>query len=887
MENITLTIEGRPVTCQSGTSILEVAEQNGFKIPNLCHHPSLQPFGACRLCLVEDENNGRLMAACVTPAAPGMNILIDTPRILTHRTNIIRLMMAEHPDSCLVCSKGNRCKLREIASDLNIGQKDLYPMPHYRHLEQANPFITRDLTKCVLCGRCIRADHELVVVGAIDYSLRGFNSRPVTVLERPLEQSNCTFCGTCVSLCPTGALTIQGAGYVGTPERESRTICGFCGVGCSLVMGVADNRVVEVNPSHQMETVNGSTLCVRGHFSHDFLHNRDRLTEPLVRRDGELAPVSWDEALDTVSQRLLSIMKKNGPQSIGLFGSSKCTNEENYLFQKIARVMLHTNNIDNGGYMHGRPTLQGLEQRTNHGCRVTPLSNLERAEAIFVLGADPHHSLAVVSYYLKRASRKGITIIIADPRKTDMASFSSMWLPLAPHSDHAVINAVAALLSEKKAWDSRYIERFTENFSAYLDGLSTIDVTQVCKQAGLTKGVLEKTAGLLKGKRISFVIGQGVLLQRDGAITLDALLNLSLMTGSLGAENAGIYLLEHENNQAGAWDMGTVPDSLPGRLPLDDSLARKHWELAWQCRLSPDPGLNIMRMIEEAEKGNLKALYVMGENPLRSLPQAHRVGSAFKGLDLLVVQEILMNETTGMADVVLPGAAFTEKGGSFTNLEGRIQTFSPVVSPPGNARPDWEILDLLATRMGHPKGYGALEKIRREISQFVHMYADMEMGDPSAGAWVREMSEKMVFHPNEPGGLVSFSPVVSLPREATDDKYPFTAILGSLRYHLGSGTRTSRSQRINEFGIGGEIGISMEDAAAMDLHEGDRVCVTSNSGSIERGIKIEKGLRRGMVFVPLGLNNNDAMNLIKLMPLGEPGSPGWKECRVSIKKVAG
>ncbi|MBN1627723.1 MAG: molybdopterin-dependent oxidoreductase [Deltaproteobacteria bacterium] len=889
METITLTIEGRLVSCISGTSILEVAEQNGFKIPNLCYHPSLKPFGACRLCLVEDEKTGRLMASCVTPAAPGMNILINTPRVKAHRTNIIRLMMAEHPDSCLVCSKGNRCKLREIASELGIGQNDLYPMPHYRQLEQANPFIIRDLTKCILCGKCIRADHELVVVGAIDYSLRGFNSRPVTVLEKPLEQSSCTFCGTCVSLCPTGALSIKSAGYIGTPERESPTICGFCGVGCSLVMGVASDRVVEVNPSHQMDTVNGSTLCVRGHFAHDFLNNKDRLTEPLVRKDGNLVPVSWDEALETVAERLLSIGKMNGPQSVGLFGSSKCTNEENYLFQKIARIMLHTNNIDNGGYIHGRSIMQGFKQRTDNGCRVNPLSSLENAEAIFVLGADTHHSLPVVSYYIKRASRKGITIILADPRKTDMAAFSSLWLPVFPHSDHAVINGIAALLSEEKAWDAWYVDRFTENFSAYLDSIKSLDLSRICDQAGLTRDSLEKAAGLLKGKRISFVIGKGIMQQRNGQISLDAVLNLALMTGSLGADNAGIYLLEHENNQTGAWDMGTVPDSLPGRLPLNDNSARKHWELAWQCRLPTDPGLNIMRMIEEAEKGNLKALYVMGENPLRSLPQTHRVREALKGLELLVVQEILMNETTEMADVVLPGAAFAEKGGSFTNIEGRIQTFAPVVSPPGNAKPDWEILDLLAPEMGYPKVYGALEKIRREISQFVHMYADMGKEGVGSSAWVKEMSGKMIFRPGEPGGLVSFVPVDSPSHETTDDEYPFTAILGSLRYHLGSGTRTGRSPRIHEFttGTGGEIEISKEDAEAMGLSEGDRIRVASASGSIERGIKIEKSLRTGLIFIPLAFNNNDALNLIGFKPLGEADSPGWKECRVSIEKITG
>ncbi|MDY6973445.1 MAG: 2Fe-2S iron-sulfur cluster-binding protein, partial [Thermodesulfobacteriota bacterium] len=307
MEDITLTINGKGVSCLKGTSIMSAAEQEGIKIPNLCYHPDLQPFGACRLCLVEDEQTGRIMASCVTPAASNMAIRTDSERVLKHRKNIVRLMMAEHPESCVVCSKGNRCQLRQIAADLGLGQTDLYSMANYRPLEQANPFIVRDLSKCILCGKCVRADHELVVAGAIDYNLRGFRSRPATVHELPLEHSICTFCGTCVSICPTGALAPKNTRYVGIPEREVLSTCGFCGVGCSILMGTARDKVVEVNPSHLEDSVNGSTLCIRGHFAHDFLNDKERLLQPAVRKNGQLEPVSWDEALGVITDRFLNI----------------------------------------------------------------------------------------------------------------------------------------------------------------------------------------------------------------------------------------------------------------------------------------------------------------------------------------------------------------------------------------------------------------------------------------------------------------------------------------------------------------------------------------------------------------------------------------------------
>ncbi|MBW1706627.1 MAG: molybdopterin-dependent oxidoreductase [Deltaproteobacteria bacterium] len=883
MEDITLTINGKNISCPSGTSILEAAKQNGIKIPTLCYHPDLEPFGACRLCLVEDEKTGRLVASCVTPVASNMTIRTDSPTIIKHRTNIVRLMMANHPESCIVCSQGNRCELRQIAAELGVGEIDLYPMPHYTGLEAANPFIVRDLSKCILCGKCVRADHELVVAGAIDYNLRGFKSRPATLYDMPLERSVCTFCGTCLSLCPTGALSLKNEQYVGSPQDESQTVCGFCGVGCSIVMGSVDGRIVEVNPSHEQETVNGSTLCVRGHFAHDFLNAKDRLTQPMVRDNGELVPVSWDAALDTVSKRLVDIKKKYGPQSVAFLGSSKCTNEENYLFQKIARVLFETNNVDNGGYISGRAVLNLIEKRMAGACRKTPLRNIEKAEAIVLLGADPGHSVPVVSYYVKRASRKGTPLIVVDPRKTEMVPFSSLWLPLVPHTDSQLINGLAAMLWKREARDASFIERFTEGFDSYCEGIKSLDIETVCRDTGLTMGVMEQAADLLAGKKIAFVCGNGILKQKYGMPSMDALLNLLLMTGSLGSERGGLYIPARENNQVGAWDMGAVPDALPGRRDLGGEPARKAWERAWQAKISPDRGLDVIRMVEEAEKGSLKALYIMGENPLRSLPQTERVRKSLERLDFLVVQDILLSETCKIANVALPGAAFCEKAGSFTNMEGRIQSFGPVTPPPGEAKADWRILDFLAVKMGYPKPYGSLDRIRAEIAQFIPMYEDLD-GHGDFG-WIKETGESRPFQPGGEGEMISFTPVISIEHEADSGEYPFTAILGSQRFHLGSGTRTGRSGRIRDHDVKGEIELDPEDGASLNLQDGDTVRVESEHGFIEREIRLENGLKGGLIFIPTAFNSNDAMNLIGLTRLGESDSPGWQECQVKITKL--
>jgi formate dehydrogenase alpha subunit len=883
LEKINLTIDGKKISCRPGTSILDAASENGIKIPSLCHHPHLEPVGVCRLCLVEEETSGRLLASCVKLVSQDMVIRTDSPTIKRHRKNIIRLMMANHPESCVVCNSGNRCELRQVAADLGVGDADLYPMPFYTELEEANPFIIRDLSKCILCGRCIRADHELVVVGAIDYNLRGFKSRPATLHGLPLEKSSCTFCGTCVSLCPTGALMTKNRRYVGTPEKESSTICGFCGVGCVIVMGSVEDQVVEVNPSHEEETVNRSTLCVRGHFEHDFLNCSERLKTPLIRRNEELSPASWEEALEFVADRLVSIKKDNGPQSLAFLGSSKCTNEENYLFQKMARLIFGTNNIDNGGYISGRSPVYAVNERLGGGDRIKPLKDLEMAELIFVIGADPLQSSPGAGYYIKRASRiNNIPLIVADPRKTELLPFASIWLPINPQSDSELLNGLAAILYGQKTYDIDFIEHFTEGFDVYTESLANIDIETVARTTGVDKNLIEETGALMTNKRIAFVVGQGILQQRFGTLAMESLINLALMTGSLGGGGKGIYLLSKENNLAGSLDMGTVPDYLPGRRPLQDPVVRDYWERKWETTISPDPGLDMVRMVEEANKGNLKAMYIMGENPLRGLPQTKQVRKGLENLEFLVVQDILKTETADIANVILPGAAFSEKGGSFTNMEGRIQFFDPVVNPPGEARPDWEILDLLLKRMGNLKGYGSPHKIMTEVSRMIPMYGDM--GRNREGAWIKETSNMRLFNHKADGEPLPFSRVMHTKQEPLNKAYPFRAILGSSRYHLGSGTRTSFSDRVMDFKYNGEVEISFRDFNRLNMKEGDKIEISSPYGRIQRIIKPTKGLKEGFIFIPIAFNNNDAMELIKLTGLGNPDSPGWKSCNVKIDK---
>ncbi|MCP4681924.1 MAG: molybdopterin-dependent oxidoreductase [Desulfobacterales bacterium] len=896
MDSITLTIDGNTITCAKGSSILTAAEDNGIKIPKLCHHHSLKPFGACRLCLVEDNKTGRLFASCVTPAAPEMILLTDSPTITKHRQNIVSLMMAEHPESCIVCNKGNRCRLRQLAANLGIGETNLYPMPNYSALEQTNPFIIRDLSKCILCGKCIRADHELVVTGAIDYNLRGFNSRPATVHHRPLETSVCTFCGTCVSICPTGALSAK-IEYAGTPEQEEYSICGFCGVGCTLSMGVASNKIVEVNPPHIKKSINDATLCVRGHFAHDFLNSNQRLTSPLIRKHDELIPTSWDDALKLIADRLLDIKTTYGSQSIACLGSSKCTNEENYLFQKIARVILNTNNVDNGGYMSGRHLLSLIETRTDREDRFNffagPLKGLEQAEVVFILGADPGQSAPVVNYYLKRGAINNVPMIIANPRRIDLTRFSSVWLHPIPDDtgdrhniDHfylELINCISALLLEQEGDDSTFISRFTEGFGSYQGSLSSLNVSDTIKQTGLDISDIQEAVNLLKGKKITFLVGDDILLQKYGLETMEAVLNLSLATGSIGYKGAGIHILTKENNLVGAWDMGTVPDAIPGRLSIDNEANRKLWEQVWQSAIPPVPGLDLFQMIKNAEQGKLKALYIMGENPLRSLPQPSRIIEAFKNIEFIVVQDILLNKTAEIAHVVLPGAAFSEKEGCFTNMEGKIQTFSPVVLPPGDAKSDLEILGLIADKMGFPDFIKPPLEIRKEIGNILPAY--LKADDNRQSIWIKGLDQSRDIQIAKKNDRIEFSPIISAKKDAKDQDYPFTAFLGPTHFHLGCGTRTTHSICITHYNSEGNVEISPYDGTKLNLNKGDIVRLESPFGTLERKITFNKTLGPGFIFVPLAYYGNDARSLICLTPLLDSTTSGWDSCPVRIEKV--
>ncbi|MFA6012091.1 MAG: molybdopterin-dependent oxidoreductase [Desulfobacteraceae bacterium] len=832
METISLSINGKNLTCQPGISVLDAAVTNGFPVPTLCHHPDLKPHGACRLCIVEDANSGRLYASCVTPVADNMSVLTHSPRVVAHRRTIVGLMLAAHPESCLVCSKGNDCDLRRIAGELGLGANIFYPMPKFSPQDQSNPFIFRDTSKCILCGKCIRGCKELVVNGTLEYSDRGFQSKPQTVFDTTLESSDCTFCGTCVNLCPTGALVPSSAVYFGTAAKRHESVCGFCGTGCRVSLGVSGDRICDVKPSAIPGSVNGVTACVRGLFALDYLESGKRLQSAMKRSEDGFVPVPLREAIIELAETLKSVKEKYGPDSIGFYGSSKCSNEENYLFQKIAREGIGTPHIDNGGALYGRDNMEIFDRLTFGTFRKQSMADLANAQAIILMGADTSVSSPVLGYHIKRAVRGGATLIILNQKKSNMTLHGALWMKPGFTVDTM------------------------DSYANMIQAVSEMIAQQSISGEASEPSTIGKTAALIKGKSTAMIIGEDVLESPKGGQVIAECVNLHRTVHQGTSEAGGMYLIARENNLIGSWDMGTVPNQQPGRTRVAEQ------------------GMGILDMISAAESGRLKALYIMGENPLRNLPQPENVRRALEKLEFLVVQDILETETTAAAHMILPGAAFAEKSGSFTSMEGRVQTFSRAIDPPGDAISDYNLLCRLADLLGVTSG--TMEAIRVEIGDRVPAYRELATNPLYFWPKWKQLERNVAM---DDRNVASVGSTATQRDNGMNEQFPYFAMIHTSHFHAGSGTRTALSARVTAAKSFCSVTVSPSLAKRHSLREGVAVRVMSEHGSVTQNLALDPTLDDKVVAVPDIYNGNEVLNLFG------KSSVGRTRCRVRIEAV--
>lgn len=892
MEAITIVLNGVEVSGYPGTTILDLARESRVYIPTLCHDPNLASVGACRLCLIEDERNGALLASCVAPISPGMVIKTNSPRVVEHRKKILKLMLASHPDSCLVCDKGNRCQLRKLAAEMGIGLIEYQRIPQSDVIEEVNPFIERDLSKCIMCGKCIRVDQELVVEGAIDYVHRGTAVRAATLNDMPLEKSECTFCGACVAICPTGAIMEKNRTYTGTATTTVTTVCPYCGCGCTLSLGVRDGRVVYARPSEE-SPVNRGTLCVRGSYGYDFIRSPERLSRPLVKVNGEFKEATWEEALTRVADGLKRIKDAHGADALAVFGSSKCTNEENYLLQRFARSVLGTNNIDNGSRLYSAASRTGLGATIGYAGTIGSLDILEQSRVIMVIGADPEISAPAVAYAIKRAARfKGAELIVADPRRTQLTQFARLWLQPAVGTDVVLLNGLAKVIIDEKKYDVEFVTRMTDNFAGWAKNLEAFTPGKVEEITGIPRKDVQMAARILAGaEKASIVYGNGITQQANGTDAVIAIANLAMLTGNAG-RHGGIFALQRENNAHGACDMGDLPDFLPGYQSIDDVQSRKKFEERWGGQIPTHAGLTALEMMEAARTGTVKGMFIMGENPVVSFPQPALVKKALSSLDFLVVTDMFLTETAKLASVILPAASFAEKDGTFTNFEGRIQRVRKAIEPAGDSLPDGEIIRRLAGMMGSPMPYTSPQQVIDEIEEVVPFYRQFAYADVEAmGLDLSEMDgsatgTRRLYKGLFPSGFGRFTSVEYIPSQGTTtNEYAFTLMVGSSRYHFGAGSRSSRSTRLSRFSPEAFLEISPDDAKDLGLGDNDKVKVISAQGELLTSAKVSDALSRGLLYMPISFPRSPVYELFSTIIDQRNKAPALKSCAVRLERT--
>ena len=876
MGSVTLQINGITISGPEGMTILELAREQGYPIPTLCHDPHLSPAGACRICLVEEETRGVLIPSCVTAIAPGMAIRTDSPRVIENRKTILQLLLASHPESCIVCDKGNRCQLRALAADLGIGFIPLDPMPQYFPVRDFNPFFKRDMSKCILCGKCIRGDQELVVEGVLDYSHRGFPARPTTFQNLPLEDAGCTFCGTCLSLCPTGALSETGLALQGSLSVKTDTVCSHCACGCSLTMETHSDRVIRITPTADQQR--DPALCVKGHFGFHYIHSPERLHSPLIRQNGVLTETSWEGALKFLVEQFQAIRQESGPKAIGCLAGPQLTNEEFYLFQKVARLGFKTPNVDNASRLYAAPALMAMEKALGLNSTVRPLENLLKADVILVVGANPTETAPVLGYTIKKAlAQNKARLILIDPRKTKLAPRADFWLRPRPGTDLSLIQCLIHTILTENLWDQGFVHSQTQGFLEWRESFLKLNRNSELAATGLPGIQVQDAArALAAAKNLAVVLGDGLTQQLNASAAAMALINLVLLLGQWGRPGCGIYPVLKESNSQGAWDMGVLPNRLPGYQAADDPRALKTFEAKWGSPIPAGPGLSALEMLDSAISGQIKGLYCVSEDPLVSYPDRKWVEAALNKLSFLVVQDLFLTETAQKAHLVLPAASQPEKEGTYTNLERRIHRLRRAVPPWGQAKPDSEIFSLILTALEDAQG--PYKPIDQRIEALNREESSRELKDrstaPSTGSDLiedvfNEIKEMVPGYgqitleglDHNPLLLTAFdptprpysfeSPKIRLDRPAQDATYPFVLITGGVLHHLGVGTRTWKDPRLKAITPPPAVTLSPQDAADLKIASGDQVEIQSKKGAVSVSARIKEECPPGILFLPL------------------------------------
>ncbi|MBS3765588.1 molybdopterin-dependent oxidoreductase, partial [Candidatus Bipolaricaulota bacterium] len=683
-KSIELKINGEPVEGLEGDTILEVAQKNGIDIPTLCNMDEIEPSGACRMCLAELES-GDLVTSCTHPAQDGMKVETENDRINHLRKMNLELQLSNTEVDMDCVGDETRCELTELVREYDLDPERFEGEKRSHPKMDDNPFFELDHDKCILCGRCVRVCEEIRGRSAIDFIGRGFDAKIAPPLDESLTEGTCQFCGQCVDACPSGALTSNMRLEKGNPNEveSTSTICTYCGVGCRMDVKTRDDEIVDVAPDPEAPA-NDIRLCSKGRFGFDFVNRDDRLTEPLIKENGEFREASWEEALDLVSHKLGDIKGESGADAIAGLSSATCTNEENYLFQKFMRATIGTNSVDHCARLCHSSTVAGLVRAFGSGAMTNSIGEIRDADTILVTGSNTTESHPVIGLEVKKAVENGANLIVADPREIELVQEgdADLYLQQNSGSDVAWLMGMINIIMEEDIWDEEFVENRTENFEALKESVQEFPPGKVEEIAGISEEKLREAAHMYgEAEKASILFAMGITQHSHGTDNVLSVANLAMVTGNVGKESTGVNPLRGQNNVQGACDLGALPNVYPGYQNVDVEENQEKFEEAWGRDLSPEPGLTVVEMMNAAEEGDVRGMYIMGENPMVSDPDIGHVEDALEELDFLAVQDIFLTETAEYADVVLPAASFAETEGSFTNSERRIQKLNRVLEP--------------------------------------------------------------------------------------------------------------------------------------------------------------------------------------------------------------
>lgn len=890
MDTIKFKVDGVERTSEKGTSVLEALLSNNIYVPYLCHHPDLKPVGSCRLCVVEIEGTG-ITISCHTPLQEGMVIHTETPEVANVRKAATELLIANHNADCLSCYKDTDCTLQRVANYVGIDKKNLELLQNLKPsfpIDESNPYFIRDPNKCVLCGICIRTCDEILGLGAIDFAFRGFATVVSTFGNRPVVESICESCGECVVRCPTAALYPTNGNK---PQRKVKSICPYCGTGCGIEIGVRGNKIVSIDGDVEAPA-NKGLLCVKGRYSFEFNNADDRVTSPMIRKNGAWEACSWDDALHHIASEFTRISDSYGVDSIGVLGSARATNEDNYLTQKFTRVVLGTNNVDCCARVCHAPSAVGLKMMLGTGAATNSFDDIEKAKTILVSGSNTTENHPVVGTRIRQAKLRGTRLIVIDPRKIELTRLADIHLQLRPGTNIPLFHSLAYVIIDENLYDREFIDERLEDHTSFFEFVKDYSPERVSEICGVPADLIRKAARLYASQKPSMCVhGLGMTEHTQGSESVMSLINLALLTGNIGKPGTGVNPLRGQNNVQGSAHMGCEPGNLTGFVPLEKG--RERFEKIWKSPLPLNKGRNLMDMLDAAIEHKLKAMWLIGYDVYFTNPNADSTSKkAFENMDLVIVQDMFLTETAKkFGTVFLPVASPYEKDGTFMNGERRVSRIRKAVEPPGNVKTDWEIICNLAETMnkGELFNYTSSEEIWDEIR---------ELWDAGRGITYSRLDNGGIQWPcpdeNHPGTTMlhvdkfphgirtAFKEIPYYPTdEKPDDEFPFILITGRTLYQFNAGTMTMRTANKllypEDF-----LYISNEDARRLNVTDGQKVGVKSRYGETELTLRVNNSVRTGEVFTTFHSTENFVNKLTNPKRDRFASTPEYKVTAVQI-----